>query len=203
MATAPVRLRTVLLIWTAATFLPAWLVTIRGLFDGEAYAWGVTETIKGRGISGYYPVAPAAALLGLSILTLGWRGAMRPFHLLLALWHIPLGVLASVAARRNRGALRLQGDTLGIDISLATVAPIVLGAAATGSACLALLERKTIPAASSPPNRPILTAAAALLPVQFVLLRNGEQNGLTDKLGVVLIIIQWVLINVGLAVRGR
>jgi hypothetical protein len=39
------------------------------------------------------------------------------------------------------------------------------------------------------------------MPIQFALLRTGKQHGLTDKLGVILTICQWTLINLGL--RGR
>ena len=198
------RLRTALLVWTGLTLLPAWLVTIRGLFDGEEYAWGVTNKIKGRGTTGYYFVAPLTAIFGLSILALGWRGVMRPFHIMLAAWNVPLGVLASLAAVRNREALRLRGDTLGVDVSLAHVAPAALGTVAAGSIALAILDK---PSESdiqrSGPNRRLLTIALMVAPLQFLLLRTGRQHGLTDKLGVVLTIAQWALINVGLAKRSR
>ncbi len=191
-------LRRGLLIWTAITFLPAWLVTVRGIFDGADYAWGVSQRIKGRGLAWPYPLAPATAALGLTILATGWRDIRHPFHLLLTLWHLPLAVGASLAARRNREALRLRGDTLDIDISLATVAPLVLGSAAAGAVALAILERDTPAPPETHPDRRLLMIAAALLPGQFILLRAGEQDGLSDKLGVVLTILQWVLINVGL-----
>ena len=197
------RLRAALLIWTGLTLLPAWLVTIRGLFDGEDYAWGVTDEIKGRGTSGYYFIAPLTALFGLSILALGWRGAMRPFHIMLAAWNVPLGILASLAALRNQEALRLRGDTLGVDVSLAHIAPAALGSVAAGSVALAALDK---PGESEvqrkSPNRSLLTIALAVVPIQFLLLRAGKQHGLTDKFGVILTISQWALINVGLAKRS-
>lgn len=193
-------LRPALLIWSAVTFLPAWLVTIRGLFDGEDYAWGVSDRIKGRGISGPYLLAPVTALYGIALLALGWHGVKRPFHLMLAAWHGPIAIATSIAAQRNREALRLQGDTLGIDISLADVAPVMLAGVAGGTAALAGLERNpevTPRQASGSPR--LLGLALALLPAQLVLLRAGEQNGQTDKLGVLLTIAQWTLINVALA----
>jgi hypothetical protein len=197
-------LRTVLLIWTGLMFLPAWLVTVRGLFDGEAYAWGVTERIRGNGTGGYYFLAPLLALYGLGLLALGWRGVTRPFHLLLALWHIPIGVGASLAARNNREALRIKGDTLGVDVSLADVAPVVLGGVAAGSLALAALDPQDRALRGLPPrNRKLPALALAALPLQFILLRTGKHHGTTDKLGVILTISQWFLINVALALRGR
>ena len=145
--------RRALLIRSGIIFLPAWLVTVRGLCDGEEYSWGVTERIRGRGTDGYYFLAPLTALFGLTLLALGWRGALRPFHVMLAAWHVPMGIAASFAALRNREALRLQGDTLGIDISLTYVAPAVFGGAAAGSLALACFEQPSAPdAAPASPN---------------------------------------------------
>lgn len=195
-------LRTVLLVWTGLSFLPAWLITIRGAFDGEEYAWGVSEKIKGSGTRGYYFLAPLTALYGLTLLAQGWRGVGRPFHVLLLLWHLPLGIAASVAARHNREALRLQGDTLGIDISLADVAPVVLSGVAASTLLVTALEpQDQLKRDWTSRNYRLLGIAAGLLPLQFALLRSGKVHGLTDKLGVILTIGQWALINVGLAVR--
>ena len=194
------RLRTLLLIWTGLTFLPAWLVTVRGLLEGDDYAWGVNETFSGRGTSGSYVACPAAAIFGLCILSAGWRGVMRPFHVLLAGWHIPLGIAASVAAIRSRETLRLRGDTLGIDVSLAPVAPVVLAVAAAGSVALAVIDNPATTAARRRrPNHRRLGVALVIAPLQLLLFRAGAQHGLTDKLGVILTIGQWLLINVSLA----
>jgi hypothetical protein len=195
-------LRAALLIWTGLTFLPAWLVMIRGLFDGEAYSWGFSERIRGSGAGGSYPIIPPLVLYGLTLLALGWRGARRPFHVLLMLWHLPLGIAASLATRRNREALRLQGDTLGIDISLADIAPAVLGGIGLSAALLAALDGASPPGTRRPGvNKRLLGIAIGVMPIQFALLRTGKQHGLTDKLGVILTICQWTLINLGL--RGR
>ena len=197
---AAVALRSALLIWSAVIFLPAWLITIRGRFDGESYGWEVSSRIRGRGTGGYYPIAPVTAAYGLMLLALGWRGSGRPFHLMLAAWHGPLSVAATVASRRNREALRVQGDTLGIDFSLADVAPALLGGVAMGTAALAALEQNSeAQPRRRKPNRRLLALAAAIVPAQFLLLRAGEQNGLTDKLGVLLTIVQWIVISLGLA----
>lgn len=196
-------LRVALLIWSAITFLPAWLVTVRGLFDGDSYAWRVSDRIKGRGTGGHYPLAPVTAIYGLILLALGWRGAGRPFHLMLAARHGPLAVVATVASRRNRDALRVQGDTLGINFSLADIAPAMFGGGVMSTAVLAALEQNPdIAPQPRTPNRRLLGIAAAFVPAQFLLFRTGEQNGLTDKLGALLTIVHWILISAGLAGQG-
>jgi hypothetical protein len=46
-------------------------------------------------------------------------------------------------------------------------------------------------------------ALAALLPMQFVLLRIGEPHGSTDQIGVLITIVQWFLLSIALRASGR
>ena len=48
-------------------------------------------------------------------------------------------------------------------------------------------------------NRVLLALTLALLPIQFFLLRVGEQHGTNDQIGVLLTMLQWVALNVALA----
>jgi hypothetical protein len=94
------------------------------------------------------------------------------------------------------------GDTLGIDISLTWLGPILFGlGAAAAIVCLLRSVRPDRPEALawSPRNRRWLAILAACLPIQFALLRFGSEGSLADQIGVVLTIGQWLL--VGLAFR--
>ncbi|HSK81753.1 MAG TPA: hypothetical protein VLQ45_35205 [Thermoanaerobaculia bacterium] len=51
----------------------------------------------------------------------------------------------------------------------------------------------------TPANQWMTIALAALLPVQFVLLRFGEPHGTTDQIGVILTMLQWFLLGAALA----
>ncbi len=216
----PDRLLRMLLGWTAVTLLFAWLPLIRGPMDGASYVWGASYwglSVGGSGSGGDYWLLVVQGIVGLSILALGWRGARPPFHVLLLLWHGVLGTSAVYSAYTDPDPYRFRGDTLGIDISLAWVGPLFLGGfflLAVLWTCLDLRRTREFSSAGDKPRRytdredtlrdvPTRTVAAwtrtntswlavlmLLLPVQFVLLRFGEPHGLTDRIGVVLTIIQ-------------
>lgn len=207
----PDRLLRVLLFWTALTFLVAWLPTLRGLFDGPSYQWGAILwgwSFRGAGVGGDYWFPVLQSALGLTILWLGWRGARPPFGWLFAGWHATLFSSALYGALVYPDRYRFRGDTLGIDVSLAAVGPILTG----GFLALAVLwlvrdllagrarERRPVPP-WAPANTVWAAALAALLPVQFVLLRFGVPHGVTDAAGVLITIAGWLLI--GVAIRPR
>ena len=201
----PDRLLKAILIWTMITLLIVWLPLVRGFMDGESYQWGNSFgefQIGGRGLHGDYWVLLVQAAFGITLLYLGWRGAQQPFHWLLLLWHVLLGVQATVNAFSFPEEYRFRGDTLGVDISLAWLGPLLFG----GFALLSVLwvirdlrsdREKAIPEWNHT-NRILLLLAISLLPIQFVLLRYGEPHGTTDQIGVILTMLQWLLINLGL-----
>jgi hypothetical protein len=59
-----------------------------------------------------------------------WRGGLRPASLLIAAWHLMLFAGVVFAAATSPDDFRLQGDTMGINISLALVGPALFGAGA-------------------------------------------------------------------------
>ena len=86
----PDRILKVILIWTVVTMLLVWLPLVRGVMDGESYQWGASfwgKQFSGSGVRGDYWLLIVRALVGITILYLGWRGANQPFHWLLLLWH--------------------------------------------------------------------------------------------------------------------
>jgi hypothetical protein len=194
------------LFWTAVTFLPFWLALNRGLLDGDTYEWRFGP-LGGSGTGGDYWTLPLFLAAGLTILWYGWRGSRRPFHVLLLLWHLPLAGLVSYAAWELRDELRFRGDTLGVDVSLAWVGPLGFG----GFALLALFwaARDWRPSAGRPAppwtraNRALLTLALVLTIPNIVLLRFGAPHGMTDAIGVVLVMLQWLLVNYAFAVREK
>lgn len=203
------KLLKVILIWTAATAITVWLPLIRGLMDGGAYQWGGEFwgfSVGGSGVGGDYWLLPLQAGFVIWLLYLGWCGARRPFHWLLLLWHIPLGVSAIYNSLRFPENYRFHGDTLGVDVSLAWVGPLFFGGFALLSLIWAVRDlRRNQPRAIMPlqrANRILLAIMLALLPVQFFLLRFGEQHGTNDQIGVLMTMLQWVGLNVALATNG-
>ena len=205
MAWKPDRLLKAILIWTMLTLIIIWLPLVRGLMDGDNYQWGNTffgRQFGGRGLHGDYWFLLLHAAFGLIVLYLGWRGARQPFHWLLLLWHIPLGLQAIYNSFTFPEDYRLKGDTVGLDVSLAWVGPLFFGGLALLSVLWVVRDLKTRREKALPEwsrvNWVLLLIAVGLLPIQFVLLRFGEQHGPRDQAGVILTLLQWVLINLSM-----
>lgn len=203
MAWKPDRVLKALLIWTAITLIIVWLPMIRGLMDGESYQWAASLwgfQVGGRGVRGDYWVLVVEGLFGLALLYLGWRGARLPFHWMLLLWLVPHAIDATYNSVTAPEDYRFQGDTLGVNVSLAWVGPVFFGGFALLGIWWVIRNWKKQPErpAWSRANKLLLIIVACLLPVQFLLLSSGQPHGTTDQIGVILTMLQWVLINLGL-----
>ena len=201
----PDRLLRAILIWTAVTFIIVWLPLVRGLMDGDSYQWGnefFGKQFGGRGVHGDYWLLLTEAAFGLLLLYLGWRGARPPFHWLLLFWQILMAAQSCYNSFTSPEDYRFKGDTLGVDVSLAWVGPVLFG----GFALLSIFwvvrdlrarHEKVMPKWNQT-NLVFLSLVLGLIPQQFVLLHFGEQHGTRDQIGVILTMIQWVSINLAL-----
>ena len=201
----PDRLLKAILLWTMLTMIIVWLPLVRGLMDGDSYQWANVFwgfQFRGRGIHGDYWLLLLQAVFGLTLLYLGWRGARQPFHWLLLLWHVPIGLQATYESLTSPEDYRFRGDTLGVDVSLAWVGPLVFGGFALLSLWWVVRDLKSGQKHEVPQwtfaNRLLPLIAVGLLPIQFVLLRFGPQHGPGDQAGVILTMLQWLLITLGL-----
>jgi hypothetical protein len=205
----PGRALSLLLAWTALTTLVFWLPTVRGAMDGSTYAWGLLG-LSGRGTGGDYWFPVTGSVLALLTFWLGWRGGRFPVHLLLVGWHGALAAGVALLALRDPGALRFQGDTLGMDVSLAGIVPVLMGGMAllaVGWALADLRARGIRAGARGVPawgrrNTVLTMLAVALLPLQLVLLRTGVPHGGTDQVGVLLTLVQWGILAVAFRPGG-
>ena len=196
------RLLKGLLLWTALTTLVFWLPFVRGLFDGASYEWGGFG-FSGRGIAGDYWFVATASVLAIVLQYLAWRGPRAVFYTLFGGWHLYLAFTTASAAISDPASLRFQGDTLGVDVSFAVAAPVLMGiAAALVLFWIVRDARSGTPRPSltawSPRNTRWVLALAALLPMQLVLLRVGEPHGTTDQIGVLVTIAQWFALGAAL-----
>jgi hypothetical protein len=205
----PDRLLRIVLAWTALTFVPAWLPLIRGLFDGSSYEWGTSffgYRVGGVGLRGDYWVVLLQSALGGTILWLGWRGARMPLHPLLIAWHALLFADGLYSSVTDPERYRFRGDTLGVDVSLAWVGPLLFGVFFVLALLWVLRDLTRRAPRAAPPWSPVNTAwvaaLAALLPIQFLLLRLGPPHDTTDKIGVLVTIVQWLLLGVALRPRS-
>ena len=198
----PDRILRAILVWTAITMILVWLPLVRGVMDGESYQWGRSfwgMQFGGSGLRGDYWLLVIQALFGITLLYLGWRGAQQPFHWLLLLWHVPLGVQAFYDSITSPEDYRFRGDTLGVDVSLAWVGPMFFGGFALLSVFWVVRDlrkrREKVVVEWTRANRIFLLIVLALLPIQFMLLRFGPPHGPGDQAGVILTMVQWLLIN--------
>jgi hypothetical protein len=195
------RLHVLLMAWLTLTLTATWLPLLRGAFDGPSYQWGaglLGFQFSGAGLAGDYPFLVAKAAVALALVGFGWRRPNGAFRPALVAW-LAVGLVDTLFNVISApGDFRFRGDTLGVDVSLALVAP-ALDAAMLG---LAMWWSIRAPALPVPPlaraNMVLLAAAAALLPVQYVLLSGGHGQDANDVVGVLLTIAGWFLLSAGL-----
>ncbi len=203
----PGKLLRILLLWTSLTTLAFWLPLMRGAFDGESYHWALAPGIAGTGVHGSYWVLVLGSGFALITLFLGWRGARFPFHWLLLGWHLFLGAGSIYLAVTQSESFVFKGDTLGISLSLAWLAPLICGSFALAALYwvqrdLRLKESKKLPPWTRS-NKMWFLGLLCLLPLQFTLLHFGEPHSLTDQIGVIVTIFQWMLVGDALVAKSK
>ena len=194
-----------LMIWISLLFLAAWLPFVRSLMDGESYQWGARllgRQFGGAGLSGDYWFAAGRAAIGLALLWLGWRrpnGRVR-YAILGWLALMFADTLYSVVTAPE--SFRFRGDTLGVDVSLVSIAPVLDGF----FLLLAFWWVARSPLLVTPPmgavNRCLVGLALLMLPFQYFLLSSADGRGVNDVVGVVLTILGWGLLSAGFAPWG-
>ena len=192
----------VILCWTALVAgILVWLPLVRGATQGAAYQWALAPGIGGRGIGGdYWVLIPAAAFV-LTLLYLGWRGGRRPFPWLLLLFHVPLASAVTYAAWTDPEEFRFEGATIGLDVSLAVIGPVLFCGVA-GAAIVWVIRdlrarrsRPLAPWAWTRAARVRLILVIAIVPLEVVLFRSGGIQSTQNMIGVALLGWQWVLLN--------
>ena len=192
----PDRLMRAALGWFALMTVAFWLPVVRGACDGPSYQWGLAG-LGGSGVRGdyWFPVAGSCAALAIRA---GYRRYRHWAFDLVAAWSVLLFVAIVVIAVSSPDGLRIQGDTLGIDISLAWAGPVLFGTAAVLSLIAARRAHQrspTVPVAWLPLNARWLAVLSATVPIQFVLLRFGRAGSVSDQLGVLLTVAQWLVLD--------
>jgi hypothetical protein len=192
----------VILWWTAfLAGILVWLPLVRGATQGHAYRWVLTAGIGGRGIGGSYWVLILGAAFVLPLLYLGWRGGRPPFRWLLLTFHIPLAAAGTYAAVADPRGFRFEGATIGVDVSLAVVGPILLlGFAAAGIAWVVRdlrgqKSRDLAPWVWTRAAKVRLLLLLTAVPLEVGLFRSGGLQSTQNLIGVALVWFQWVLLN--------
>jgi hypothetical protein len=193
----------VVILWWTALFagILVWLPLVRGATQGAAYRWALAAGIGGRGIGGAYWMLILGVVFVLSLLYLGWRGARQPFHWLLLGFHLPLAAAVTYAAWTDPQGFRFEGATLGLNVSLAVVGPVLscgVASAAIVWVVSDLRDRRTrelAPWAWTRATRVRLLILVALIPLEVVMFRSGGIQSIQNAIGIALVGWQWVLLN--------
>lgn len=195
------RLQILLMSWLTLTFLAAWLPMVRGAMDGDSYQWGASlfgTYFGGAGTGGDYEFALLKAGVALVLLYFGWRRPNGIFRILLVGW-LALGLADTLYnVLTSPESFRFHGDTLGVDLSLVVAAPALDGVMLVLAGWWALRAPVLPVPPLARPNHVLLATAAALLPIQYVLLSRGTGQETSDVVGVLLTMIGWVLFSTGL-----
>jgi len=199
----------IILILTSLTMIILWLPLIRGLMDGDTYQWGASflgKDFGGKGLGGQYWLLVLEAVIAIELVYLGWRGARKPFHWLLLVWNTTGLLNAFYNAIKFPEDYRIQGDTLGIDVSVAWVGPLFWTTLTLLSILWVVRDLRRRSTKETPQwrraNGVLLAIAAGLLPIQFLLLRFGEPHSTRDQIGVILTLLQWLLLNLAFVAWG-
>jgi len=195
------RIFTTLWIWLSFKTLLPWLVFFRLTFEGDSYSWGTSyfgHMFRSSGLSRPdFLVIYAMLAVSLYLLFLLRKHNVRLAGILLALF---LGFFAADAAHEFMVGepLIFQGDTLGVTVDLT----ILFFIFQFGMFALALVwwwGSRDVSLGSGPQamanyKRVIVKICIAIVPVQLGLLIFGEPHALTDEIGVILTMLQWVML---------
>ncbi|MGB5203671.1 hypothetical protein [Eudoraea sp.] len=186
-----------LLILTSLTFATSWLPFIRGISDGESYQWGTTffgKLFYGSGTGGdfYYVLLNVAIGLGL-MYTFYWGRRRNMFYLLLIIWYGSMIANSFYEVFLGEGYM-FHGDTLNVHLDLSFIIipfMIVMGALVVK---VIIEDRKhSFLAKATKKNKFWATLLLVPIPGQVVLFYMGEPHGITDKIGVIIALLQVAL----------
>ena len=200
----PALLHRTLMGWLTLTFLFAWLPLLRSFMDGRSYEWGTRYfdmRFSGAGLTGDLWLLVAQTALGIWLLYRGWRDPSQPFPAVLLAW-LGLGAADSLYGVFTGGAFHFEGATLGVDLSLALVLPVLNVGFFVVALWWVVREGASTGLGARPAwtgtNTALLSLVALLFPVQFLLLRSGQGQEAKDVIGVLMTISQWFLLSAAL-----
>ena len=187
------RILKVLVAWVTFLFVFSWLPLVRVVIEGDTYQWGTTHfgvSFSAKGLEAdMWLLVFKSALFGMLIYT-----ASRGVHGLFRWLVVPASVVMTAdvmhAAVTDPDGFEFRGDTLGIHLQLGPVVVAVVAALSLLAVYWVIREATSdtgpVLMLLSLRNKRLLTLWFSLLPLQFVLLRFGEPDGLTDQIGVLI-----------------
>lgn len=194
-------------------FVYSWVyrVALRAMMDGAPFRWvnllnkhllGEKRNayIGGNGMDGHFVVILLFAIFFCAILYLLIRRPDTFTKVLMIFWNISFLIHQITLSIVVGEEYTISGDTFGVEIPYYIIGP--------GEQLVFLLltvlwifrnktrELEFVPLSEK--NKSIMIGCLLLTPLMFIALRFGEQNGLTDKIGIMLMYPQLCLMVFGL-----
>lgn len=183
-----------LLIVTSITFATSWLPFIRGIADGESYQWGTSlfgSVFYGKGMSGDFYYVVLNVIIGLMLMySFYWIKNRIAFYLLLILWYGSMIANSFYEVFSGDGYM-FHGDTLNVHLDLSfIIIPLMIVIAALVVYMILEDRKHSFVAKGTKKNKFWAILLLTPIPVQALLFSMGEPHGLTDKIGVVIALLQ-------------
>ncbi|GAA4271531.1 hypothetical protein U6A24_13170 [Aquimarina gracilis] len=203
---APIAVRSrnkvfnILSLFIGLTFITTWLPLLRALFDGESYSWATTYygfSFSGKGLTfDYFFLVVNTFLYFLLFYSFNWIKNRLIFYILTAWWwfHSFGNFIYDII---KNGDVIFHGDTLNIHVSILVIIVPLAIISILLITTLILKDRK-LPYTSIAWNRynkiKVLIILGPLV-VQMIFFSIGEPHGITDKIAVIIAILQCLLVH--------
>ncbi len=197
------RLLGLVMFWTTATTVLAWLPLVRIIGRPEGYTWSVLG-LSGAGTQGPYGVFIAATAYVVTLLYVLQRGPRIVSHPMLLLWHLAATALVVYGTLQGGPAASLQGQGLHFEIPLWILsAPFVLFTVIV--LLWVILDGRSgtmRPAPWSRPNSNRLAISLTLLGVALILFRAGTNYNWVTAAAIIITITHWIMLAVSFESRA-
>ena len=189
------RLLGLVMFWTTATTLFAWLPLVRIIGRPEGYTWDVFG-LSGAGTQGPYGIFIAATAYVVTLLYTLQRGPRIVSHSMLLLWHIAATALVVRGTLQGGPDATLQGQGLHFEIPLWILsAPFILFTIIVLLWVILDVRSGTVrPAPWSRPNSNRLVISLTLLGVALILFRAGTNYNWVTAAAIVITITHWIML---------
>lgn len=195
------RLFHVVWLWIAFRTMLPWLVTFRLTLEGAGYSWGADYFGHRFHSSGLarpdFLLVYALLAVGILMLALLRRHRFRVAGPLVVAYLAVFAANAMYQLVRGEPVI-FRGDTLDVTLNVSIVFFVLqfsmFAVAVLWWVGVRDVDRGTGTPPLGPIRRGLLVVALAVIPAQIVLLVIGEPHALTDEIGVIVTLLNWVLL---------
>lgn len=190
-------LKGVVMFWTTATTLFAWLPLVRIIGKPEGYTWGVLG-LSGAGTQGPYGVFIAATAYVVTLLYTLQRGPRMVSHPMLLVWHMAVTTLVIYGTLQGGPGAVLQGQGLHFELPLWMLSlPFALFTIIVVTWVIRDVQSGWLaPVPWSPHNSRRLAISLGLLVGALIMFRAGTNYNWVTAGAIVTTVTHWIMLTV-------